>query len=346
MLAGYVSLKLLFKIVSGLEEIASQEISEKLNASNMKFSPYGHREWVGCETDENSYKNIKNLRSIIEAHVILYEADFNESFSIDRFADVSIEELPVHAPGARKISISAYSRSRKLDQRKIQGAFSKRIIEKLNAECDFKNYDTALKVILLKRTALALLDLMIRPGNLPKGFETHPTPVLPPIAYCMVRLANPLENEHLLDPMCGCGTIPCMAALEWKNIQVIGADISSDYISCAIKNAEKLGIENKIKFLAQDIAELADLGVKADIIASNPPYGMFIPTNKEIQKIYDELFDLARRILSNRGRMVLITPYSYPIEKIVSKGEFRIIQVHRIQRGELPRIIYIIKKSA
>ena len=327
-----------------MEETTFQEIAEKLHLIQLIPSPYGSRGWVKCEIERESFKGVTKVRSIIEAYIILMEAFYSSEFSIDRFADAIIRELPSYAPQARRISIAAYSSYKKINQREIQGAISRRITEQLNAECNLKEYDTALRVTLLKKMAVATLDLEIQPGNLPKKLKTHPTPILPPIAYCMIRLANPQTNEQLLDPMCGCGTIPCMAALEWKDLKIIGSDISNDYISCAKRNAEALGVARKITFIASDIADLAHQKVEANIIAFNPPYGIAIQLENQIEKLYDTIFDTVSKILLDQGRLVIITPYPHLIEKKIQKRKFSIINAYQIYEGELPRTIHIITK--
>jgi 23S rRNA G2445 N2-methylase RlmL len=338
------TLEVLFKTVQGLEELASQEILDKLTVTKLILSPYGPQGWIKCEIKNHSLKDVERLRSIIEAYVILLEEKCDEGFSIDHFADAVVKEIPVYTPHAQRISVSAYSSHRKPSQKEIQGAFAKRIVKELNAECNLKNYDTALKITLLRKVALATINLEIQPGNMPKKLETHPTPVLPPIAYCIVRSASPHEGEHLLDPMCGCGTIPCIAALEWKNLRVTGSDISSKYISCAKRNAEKLQITDRVNFMVSDVAELAEKGVEADIIAVNPPYGIALPVQSEVGKLYHAIFDSAYKVLLQKGRIVIVTPYPQLVEKATNKKKFQICKTYRIREGELPRTIQIIKK--
>nr|MDO8079989.1 methyltransferase [Candidatus Freyarchaeota archaeon] len=338
------TLGVLFKTVRGLEELASQEILEKLSVIKLILFPYGPRGWIKCEIEDYSLKDVERLRSIIEAHVILREEEYDEGFSIDHFADAVVKEIPVYAPHARRITVSAYSSHRKPSQKEIQGALAKRIVKELNAECNLKNYDTALRITLLRRVALATINLEIQPGNMPKKLETHPTPILPPIAYCMVRLASPHEGEQLLDPMCGCGTIPCMAALEWKNLRATGSDISSTYISCAKRNAETLEVADRVNFMVSDVTELADKGVEADIIAVNPPYGIALPTQSEVGKLCNAIFDLAYKVLSQQGRIIIVTPYPQLVEKAADKKKFQITNTYGIREGELPRTIQIIKK--
>ena len=340
------TIQILFKVILGLEEVASQEMNEKLHGIQLIPSPYGSKGWIKCAIERESLKDITGLRSISEAYVILTEAPYGSRFSIDRFADALIKELPLIAPGARKISVSAYSNHKKINQREIQGAISWRISQKLHAECNLKDYDTALRVSLLPKIAIATLDLEIQPGNMAKKLETHPTPILPPIAYCMIRLLSPQVNDQLLDPMCGCGTIPCMAALEWKDLKVTGWDISADYVSCAKRNAVALGIENRLNFLVTDITTLTNQEFKANIIVFNPPYGLAVPIQEDLEKLYDLIFTAISKILLDQGRLAIITPYPHFVEKAIQQKGFQLLHAYYIHEGELARTIQIIQKSS
>jgi 23S rRNA G2445 N2-methylase RlmL len=343
MLKGVATLWVLFRVVNGLEKVASLEISEKLDASKLVFFPYGPHGWIKCEIEDNSLNHVRNLRSIGEAHIIVREQGYSDRFSVDRFADMTVEKIHVYAPRAQRISVSAYSVRGRPSQREIQGAFSKRIVEKLNAECNLRKYDTALRISLLKRVALATIDLEIQPGNIPK-IETHPTPLLPQVAYCMIRLTSPEDGEHLIDPMCGCGTIPLMAALEWGKLKVTGSDLSDEYIKCARRNAETLGVAEKMKLIVSDVADITEKMMEADIIAVNPPYSISVRTQGEVGKTYNTLFDKVGRILSNKGRIAIVTPYPQTVDRLASKWTFRIISVNYIREGELQRTIHIIQK--
>ena len=334
---------MLFKIVDGLDEIASKEISEKLSAKKIVRSPFGHPGWISCQILDTSLRNVSALRSAIEAQILVFDEEHSGSFSIDAFADKAVEAVSSHAPDARRISVSAYSIRGMPSQRQIQGAFSKRIVAKLGAECNLRDYDMALKISLLKRNALASIDLEIQPGNIPK-IEMHPTPLLPPIAYCMIRLASPKNGELLVDPMCGCGTIPIMAALEWKSLTILGSDISSDYVECAKRNAETLGIKKGVNFIVSDIADLGGKVADTNIIAVNPPYGIAVRTQNEIGGVYDILFEKASKILVKGGRIAIVSPYPKIVEKLGSKWMFETKLILSIHEGELPRTIDIMQK--
>lgn len=91
----------------------------------------------------------------------------------------------------------------------------------------------------------------------------------------------------MLDIGCGTGIIPVSLAALYTNSDILSIDINEDALNCAIENAQKHGVENKIKFEKLDIlSDEADIKLPLfDLIISNPPYvsaGEFETLQKEI----------------------------------------------------------------
>ena len=78
------------------------------------------------------------------------------------------------------------------------------------------------------------------------------------------------KSGNILDLGIGSGCIILSVLQERKKFRGIGVDINSDPLVISKKNAKKLGIENRVKFVKSDIDNFR-LG-KYDLIVSNPPY--------------------------------------------------------------------------
>lgn len=93
-----------------------------------------------------------------------------------------------------------------------------------------------------------------------------------------VRLLKPAaesENQEpkILDLGTGCGTIAVSLAKEVQNTRIWATDNSRDALELARLNAERNGVSDRIEFKEGDLWEpLMNLGIKFDIILSNPPY--------------------------------------------------------------------------
>lgn len=143
-----------------------------------------------------------------------------------------------------------------------------------------------------------------------RGYRTgnHEAPLSEVLAAGMIKLSGWKNNESLFDPMCGSGTIVIEAAMmaknikpgeigrkyafqNWKNFNqsifekvknenthykvnfaIYGSDISRTSIDLAFRNAEKVNVNDIIKF---EIKDFKTTTRKDDctFILFNPPYG-------------------------------------------------------------------------
>lgn len=104
-------------------------------------------------------------------------------------------------------------------------------------------------------------------------FEVTPA-VLIPRADTEILVEEALKRAEatgeLLDVGTGSGAIAISLASELADWKATGLDISSDALEVASRNAEKNGVDGKVRFLHGDLAELPPQ--QYDLIVSNPPY--------------------------------------------------------------------------
>ena len=78
------------------------------------------------------------------------------------------------------------------------------------------------------------------------------------------------QTHDVLDLCTGNGSLAVLAAMAWPEVQVTGADISSDALAVARINVERHGLQERVH-LAQSDA-LASVPGPWDLILCNPPY--------------------------------------------------------------------------
>lgn len=92
------------------------------------------------------------------------------------------------------------------------------------------------------------------------------------------------DNPTFADIGTGSGAI-CISILKYvKNSSAAAVDISKDAVTCAQFNAEKFGVDDRVKFFVGNLFEPLR-GQKFHAIISNPPY---IPT-KDLSTLQDEV---------------------------------------------------------
>ena len=78
------------------------------------------------------------------------------------------------------------------------------------------------------------------------------------------------QTHDVLDLCTGNGSLAVLAAMAWPEVQVTGADISSDALAVARINVERHGLHERVHLVQSDA--LADVPGPWDLILCNPPY--------------------------------------------------------------------------
>ena len=135
-----------------------------------------------------------------------------------------------------------------------------------------------------------------------RGKEAHlPASLRPVIAAALVFLSEPREDEVLLDPFCGAGTILVERAVAERHKLLIGSDRSEEALEAARAN-----IGSRFKPLelhrwsaTQIPLEEGSLGA----IVTNPPFGRKVGSHTENEQLYPRFLSEARRLLRRGGRL-------------------------------------------
>lgn len=151
-------------------------------------------------------------------------------------------------------------------------------------------------------------------------------PVAENLAAALLMLTPWRADRILVDPFCGCGTIPIEAAMiaaniapgldreflceKWTNLidkklwyenseeaqdmidlnietDIQGYDIDGQIVASARENAKRAGVDKLIHFQQREVAKLSH-PKKYGFILTNPPYGERLEDNESLKKIYGE----------------------------------------------------------
>jgi|LGVE01.1.fsa_nt_gb release factor glutamine methyltransferase len=122
------------------------------------------------------------------------------------------------------------------------------------------------------------LDFIVAPGVLIPRSDTEN------LVSLLIESIKNTNYKKVLDIGTGSGAIHISLCHYLKDISCTTVDISETAIEIATKNAELIGVKDRIKYVKSDIFE--NINETFDVIVSNPPY---IPT-KVIDGLQKELF--------------------------------------------------------
>jgi release factor glutamine methyltransferase len=111
---------------------------------------------------------------------------------------------------------------------------------------------------------------------------------------------NPQSGKRILDIGTGTGCIPITLALEMKEAEVYGLDVSKGALEVAKRNAKKL--HAAVNFMEVDILKEMPECRDLDILVSNPPY---VP--------YRDQSEMHRNVLAFEPHLALFVPDGDPL---------------------------------
>jgi release factor glutamine methyltransferase len=89
------------------------------------------------------------------------------------------------------------------------------------------------------------------------------------------RIVASRGHALVIDVCTGSGNIALALAHHESRCEVIGGDLSADAVHLARRNAERMGLDDRVRFVVCDLFALDDAGAfraAADLIVCNPPY--------------------------------------------------------------------------
>ncbi len=267
--------------------------------------------------------------------VLLIVGDFTATTFDELFEGIRSIDWPEYIPEDGKfwVTKAASVKSKLFSPSDIQSITKKAMVERMKQSYGLDWFaedgeSFPLRIFINKDRVLAGLDTTGESLH-KRGYRklvSH-APLAENLAAGLIMLTPWKKDRILVDPFCGCGTIPIEAALMAANIapgmnreftaeswphlapratwysvideansmidmnvdtDIQGYDIDDPMIKAARENAEAAGVESLIHFQRRPVSELSH-PKKYGFIITNPPYGERIGEKDEITGIYREL---------------------------------------------------------
>jgi cyclopropane fatty-acyl-phospholipid synthase-like methyltransferase len=139
----------------------------------------------------------------------------------------------------------------------------------------------------------------------------------------LASLAGIHEGMEVLDVGCGEGTFTvCIAKLVEETGEVVGVDITDEYLEEMNKTLEEYEVKNRVKFVRADVAELSAILIPQSFDAAvGYRFIEELTQPEKLQKIMTEMAKLVKR----NGKVVLVELST----KTRSVAEQNLIRLHR-----------------
>ncbi len=173
--------------------------------------------------------------------------------------------------------------------------------------------------------------------------EHLPASLRPTIAAAMSRLSNPTEQDIVIDPLCGTGTLLVERGLMAPFDRLIGGDIQDEAVGMARRNAKAAGIVMTLR--PWDARELPLEDASVTRILTNLPFGKQIGSHETNEELYGALIREFGRILAPGGLMVALTSEDRLWNAVLQKAGWKITKKVVLVVLGLPASIFVAERA-
>lgn len=266
--------------------------------------------------------------------VLIVAGDFSATTFDELFEGIKAIDWPAYIPKNGKfwVTKAASVKSKIFSPSDIQSIVKKAMVDRMKEKyaCEWFPEDGEsfpLRIFINKDRVIAGLDTTGESLH-KRGYRklvSH-APLAENLAAALIMLTPWKSDRILVDPFCGCGTIPIEAAMMAANIapgmnreftaegwtdllpkkiwyeaadeandmidmsvetDIQGYDIDDGMVKAARDNAAAAGVEDLIHLQRRPVSQLSH-PKKYGFIITNPPYGERIGDKDEIEGIYEE----------------------------------------------------------
>lgn len=295
----------------GLEDVVEAEAAEKLDARVIDQG-LGMRGRVVVEADA-SVGRVCGMRSVY--HVARFLSGFRIRTDEAGLDDLRNALAALEVPEMDDAKTFRVTGRRSGDHRftsiDVQHVAGQSLVDRYGTAVDLEDYDVDVRCdVIGVRCEISVQSTRasLHRQRFERPFD-HPAGTKAPLAYALLRLADPPSGGTLLDPFCGGGTIAIEAAQAWPELTIVAGDVDPSFLDGARKNAGAADVSDRIEFRELDARGLAQaVHDPVHRIVTNPPYGIRMGKTGYLKGLYSGFLNGAAQVLAPDGRVVVMTP--------------------------------------
>ncbi len=345
------NVEVVFTTNPGIEDIVAEEVSAKLGATILEQRSGRGRVLASVPLDYIDL--VDSLRSIHRARILLYRGRICEKKECLETIKEAIHGTDIikyvtpfisFAVRAERVGEHDYS---SLDIARVAGDAVIKVVEKAHGarpRVDLDYPSVIVDVDVINDELYVSIELG---GDLSwhrRGYRIydHPAALKPTLAYAMLRISGVRDGDTVLDPMCGGGTVVIEAAYLLESSRIICLDKNPRHIMGARLNARAALVEPRIEFVVGDATRLSKYINRADIIVSNPPYGIRMGSPREVRALYKRFLEEAVKVIDKS--ITIITTEHVVAKQVLSRYDWEIVEDRIVAHGNLHPHIIVAKR--
>jgi putative N6-adenine-specific DNA methylase/tRNA (guanine6-N2)-methyltransferase len=326
----------------GLEQIAAEEVAERLPGAAAEIKPYALPGHVRVEA--SAIEPLLELRTIHHVIELRGESEIERPDDVaGALADVEFPELE----NAASFRVTSKLRGdHPLGKQELQRAAGAALFGRHRTPVDLENFELNIRVDLYGNRLVAGIQRTTDSlGNRIKRARPLRSALKPTIAAAMLRLAGAHKSKgRLIDPMCGSGTIPIEAARINPRLDIQANDWDEQTVEVARETVAGHGLD--IDFHVADARALGEMHPRSfDFIVTNPPYGVRQAKRTSIARLYRSLLPSFAAAIKRSGRIVLIVVKYRAFLAALESADLHIENELIVDLGGIDARIYGVRSS-
>jgi 23S rRNA G2445 N2-methylase RlmL len=164
------------------------------------------------------------------------------------------------------------------------------------------------------------------------------------VAAAMVRWAGMYADDRVLNVGAGSATLLIERAQMGAAVQLMGCDVSADARLCAQQNIVAAELQEYIEMYDWDAIKLPLPDASVDLIMADLPFGQLIGSHNSNTHLYPAVLAEAQRVLSPRGRMVLISHEIRLLYQTLNAMDgVQIVDELQVEVGGMHPVMYLVQ---
>lgn len=219
------------------------------------------------------------------------------------------------------------------------------LIEAVTAELGWRNDPHAWDVNLVRSGSLLLAQVgALHRSRRYRRLHRVPASVNPVVAALVLHLLKAGPEDVVLDPFCGSGTFLVEADAMGLGGLLLGGDTAVPALRAAQRNTAAL--TRPVGLLHARAEALPLPAHRVDRIVANLPFGKRVGSHRHNEELYPAFLAEVTRVLTTRGRAVLMTEDKRLLERSVQATHgLRVIREVRLTSGGLHPSAYVLERT-
>ncbi len=167
----------------------------------------------------------------------------------------------------------------------------------------------------------------------------------PEIAYFICCFADINPDDTILEPFCGYGSIPTQLAKKFRFKKLYISDIEAERVELTRSRKQiAQAPEGLIDCRTADALKLTYIEDKSvSLVITDPPWGFYEDIG-DIKVFYTDMFKSLDRLLTEQGRLVILSARKEELEETAAASGFKIKNsLHTLVNGKKAGLYYLIR---